>query len=358
MAYWLTKLGYRVTVVELAAEPRKGGAAVNVAGNALHAARQMGIYEQLRANQLPLVKWEFKNADDTTAVPTLPEEDAQLLGNEQRDVEIEIERDKLVGILFEVVKHEVECQFNDSITALHETDAAITATFKSGSQQAFDLVLGCDGLHSGVRKIWFGHEAEYVHFLHYYFSLTIVPELLLAPGTAQLHNVPGKAIMLNAYNGKTDIAFIFFAEQEIPYDYRNAGQQQEIIVNQFAGQGWRTAELLAKVQHTKTAYFDKICQVKMPSWTKGRVALVGDAGYCASPAAGQGASLALEGAAAIAEALAAHPGNFELAFQAYNQQFRPFVEEIQDTALFMLGNYLVPSTEEAIHERNTQKIPF
>ncbi len=164
--------------------------------------------------------------------------------------------------------------------------------------------------------------------------------------------------MLNAYNGKTDIVFWFFSENEISYDYRDARQQRNIVIEQFAGQGWRTAELLEKVQQADLSYFDKFCQIRMPSWTKGRVALVGAAGYCASPAAGMGASLAMSGAAAVAEALATHDGDFEAAFQAYNHTLRPFIGEIQANALTMLSDYFVPKTEEAIRIRNIQGIPF
>ena len=118
-----------------------------------------------------------------------------------------------------------------------------------------------------------------------------------------MYNVPDKAIMVNAYNNKTDVIFCFNSEKEIPYDYRDFDQQRNIILEQFAGQSWRTAELLDEVEHSGNFYFDKFCQVKMPSWTKGRVALVGDAGYCASPAAGMGGSLAMSGAAAISRCL-------------------------------------------------------
>ena len=223
-----------------------------------------------------------------------------------------------------------------------------------GSQQAFDLVVGCDGLHSVVRKIWFGHEAEYTHFLEAYFSITIVNKLLIKQKTMQMYNVPEKAVSLNAYNNKTDIIFCFFSEKEIPYDYRDTDQQRKIILEQFAGQGWRTTELLEEVQHSKNFYFDKFCQVKLPSWTKGRVALVGDAGYCASPAAGMGASLSLEGAAALADALQKHDENFELAFQDYNKNLRPFIEEVQAAAEFNISQNFIPRTEEAIRKRNTQ----
>ncbi|WP_223650382.1 FAD-dependent monooxygenase [Hymenobacter psoromatis] len=356
-AYWLNKLGYHVTVIELASEPRLGGAAINVQGAALASARRMGIFEQLKAYRLPPLQFEFKNADDVTENPLLPPEGPELLSDDDPE-EIEIERDKLVTILLGALQNTVDFLFDNRITGLSETADAIHVTFKQGSPRAFDLVFGCDGLHSGVRQLWFGHESEYSCFMEHYASLTIVNHLLLAQNTAQLYSAPGKGVLLNAYNGKTDIIFWFFSEQEIPYNYRDAAQQQEIVLRQFAGMGWRTAELLAEVAEAGISYFDKFCQIKMPSWTKGRVALVGDAGYCASPAAGIGASLAMTGAVAVADALATHDGNFDAAFQAYNHALRPFVEETQATAVTMLSTFFVPKTEEAIRTRNAQIAPL
>jgi 2-polyprenyl-6-methoxyphenol hydroxylase-like FAD-dependent oxidoreductase len=355
-AYWLNNLGYHVIVVELAAQPRLGGAAINIQGEALASTKRMGIFAQLKADRLQLEQLEFKNADDVTEGSMLLQSEGTPLADDDLD-EIEVERTKLVPLLVEALNHEVEFLFSNRITAMTETTEAIQVTFKQGAPRTFDLVFGCDGAHSGVRKLWFDNEPEYVHFLDHYFSLTIVNTLLIPQGTAQLYNVPGKGIMLNAYNGKTDIIFWFFSENELSYDYRDAEQQRQIIREQFAGQGWRTTELLAEIQQADLSYFDKFCQIRMPSWTKGRVALVGDAGYCASPAAGMGASLALSGAAAVAQALATHDGNVDLAFQAYKHQLRPFIEEVQATALTMLSTYFVPKTEEAIHARNIQGIP-
>ncbi|MGI4763128.1 MAG: FAD-dependent monooxygenase [Janthinobacterium lividum] len=356
-AYWLNELGYHVTVVERASAPRTGGAAINVQGSALTSAKRMGIYAQLTANKLPPLRLEFKNADGVTEIPTKPQDAAPPQADDDIE-EIEIERAALMTILVDAVKNNVDFLFGNRITALSETADAMQVTLATGAPRAFDLVFGCDGLHSGVRQLWFGHEADYAQFMGHYFSLTIANHLLIEQSTAQLYNTPGKGVMLNAYNGKTDIIFWFFSENELPYDHRDAAQQQEIVVEQFTGQGWRTAELLAEVKEAGILYFDKFSQIKMPSWTKGRVALVGDAGYCASPAAGIGASLAMAGAAAVVEALATHNGDFEAAFQAYNQSLRPFVEETQAIALTMLSDFFVPKTEEAIRARNTGAMPF
>jgi 2-polyprenyl-6-methoxyphenol hydroxylase-like FAD-dependent oxidoreductase len=353
-AWWMNKLGYNVTVMELASEPRVNGAAVDLKGATVDVAKRMGIFEKLKKNRLSVEKVEFKNADDTTA-------GAILLKNEREESpsdDIEIERDKFVSIVLAELKNDVEFIFNNSITALHETDNDIQVHFKSGLQRTFHLVLGCDGTHSVVRRLWFGKEEDYAHFLEAYFSVTIVNKLLIPEKTMQMYNEPDKAIMLNAYNGKTDIIFCFFSETEIPYDYRNVAQQRNIIAEQFAGLSWRTEVLLEEVQQSKSFYFDKFCQIKMPSWTKGRVALVGDAGYCASPAAGMGASLSMTGAATLADALQKHNGDFRLAFQEYNQQLRPFIEEVQATAVLNVKENFIPRTEEAIQKRNAQVALF
>ncbi|SFE59764.1 2-polyprenyl-6-methoxyphenol hydroxylase [Chitinophaga sp. CF118] len=353
-AYWMNKLGYKVTVVEIANEPRTAGAAVDIKGTASDAAKRMGVFEQLKSHRLNVEMIEFKNAEDITEGSiSLTSE-----GAEPPDDDIEIERDKFVSIFIDKLKNDVEFIFNNSIAALNETKDDIQVTFKNGSQQAFDLVLGCDGIHSAVRKLWFGDESEYSHFLKGYFSIIIVNKLLVKQKTMQMYNVPDKGIVLNAYKNKTDIIFCFFSEKEIPYNYRDEEQQRKIILDLFEGQGWRTAEILEEVQRSKSFYFDKFCQIKMPSWTKGRVALVGDAAYCASPAAGMGASLAINGATALADALEKHKGNFELAFQDYNKNLRPFIEDVQATAELNVQEMFNLRTEEAIRKRNTQKTSF
>ncbi|WP_342644811.1 FAD-dependent monooxygenase [Mucilaginibacter sp. CSA2-8R] len=342
----MQQLGYRVTVVEQADQLRIQGSAVNLTTEALEVAKRIGIYQALNASALKLEKWEFKDAGDTT-VGQLPVDAADA------DEEVEIERGKLLQLLTGALKEDITFIFGDRITRLQENPEEVEVSFRNYPSQTFQLVLGADGSHSGVRKIWFGPEADYTHFLNHYFSITIVPKLLIPQGTAQMYNVPGKVVMLNAYNGKTDICFCFYSAQLLDYDYRNTNQQRHIIEQHFATEGWRTPELLQEISRAETAYFDQFSQVRMPYWTKGRVALVGDAAYCASPAAGIGGSLAIIGAAALADALAQHPDNHAAAFNQYQQSFSPVVDEVQLNAATMLQQYLIPPTHEAIRKRNT-----
>lgn len=348
-AWWLNSIGYRVTVVELAAAPRTEGAAVDLNTLAVETAKRMGLYEQLSACRLGVDRIEYKNADDETEGTIVIND-----GSEPPADEIEIEREKFVAVLMGALKNKVKFIFSNHITALEETEDGITATFHHGSTQAFDLVIGCDGSHSGIRKTWFGPENDYEHFLGAYFSINIVNKLLVRQRTMQTFSVPYKSVMLNAYNHKTDIIFMFLSETDIPYSYRDTGRQRQIIAQQFDGLGWRTAELLKEIEQSDSFYFDKFCQIKMPSWSKGRVVLVGDAAYCPSPASGQGGSLAMQGAAAIADALVKHCGSHELAFMEYEHNLRPSIEEIQAVAEQNVKTHFILKTEEEIRQRNTE----
>lgn len=362
-AWWMSKMGYKVSIVELANQPRSGGTALNLSGNALGFTREMGIYEQILSNSVSLDLIEFKDANDVTvnsiALRNDAEQPSYISEIEQGDSkentfdEIEIDRSKLVNILLNAVGNDVDFIFNNSIKTLKETKDCINVTFDDDSQGSFELVIGCDGVHSKVRKLWFGEEKNYLHFLKAYGSITTLNKELITPNTMQWYNVPGKAYMLNVNKDKTDIVFFFISEKEILYDFRNIEQQKKIVLDRFLT-GWKTAELMEEVKNSENFYFVNLSQIKMPSWTKGRVALVGDAAYCASPAAGMGGSLAVEGAGILAIALQSNNGDYELAFQDFNKKLRPFVEEIQARAESDINANWIPRTQEAIDKRNAE----
>ena len=348
-AWWMNSLGYSVTVVEVAKGLRKGGTPVNIEGNVIDVVRRMGLLERVASLDLPKRPLEFLDVDGVP-VARIAARVKDLASTE----EYEIERDTLLDMLFEQVKDRVEFLFDDSISTVEESDEEIAVTFASGTQRSFSLLFGCDGTHSAVRRMCFGEESSFLVFLQHYFSLTIVDRLLIEENTTQIFNVPGKSVMLSSYNKKTDIAFCFFSEQEVAYDRRSRDQQKGMVVQHFDGEGWRSRELLSEMNRCDDFYFDKLCQIRMPTWTKGRVALVGDAGYCPSPAAGLGGAMAILGAGALADAFKKYPNDFRRAFQEYDEALRPTVEEIQTQAVEVGLEMFAPKTEEGIRQRNSQ----
>ena len=160
-AYWMNKSGYKVTVVEIAQGLKKGGTPVNIMENTIDIVKRMGLFDQIRSNQITMETMEIKNSDDVTERLSFPKKDHE----ERGEVEYEIERDVLLNLMFDAVREDVEFIFGDSIVSLKEEDNGVEAAFKGGQKHSYDLVFGCDGIHSAVRKYWFGDEAEFSHFL-------------------------------------------------------------------------------------------------------------------------------------------------------------------------------------------------
>ncbi|PRD40494.1 FAD-binding monooxygenase [Phyllobacterium phragmitis] len=345
-AYWMNRLGYQVTVVEVAQGLRKGGTPVDIRDRTIGIVARMGLLDEIRARRLPPRPTIFKNADD--------EIEGRLPPQSADEEEYEIERDVLLGMLFKAIEGRVEILFGNSIVKLTETQQGVRTSFADGSERTFSLVIGCDGNHSVVRRMSFGDEATYSHFLGAYFSVSVVDKLMIGQNTTQVFSTPGKSVILNAYDSKTDIVLGFRSDNELAYDHRDQAQQKRIIHEQFTGIGWKVPALLAEIEDADNFYFDKLCQIRMPCWTSGRFALVGDAAYCASPAAGMGGSLAIIGAAALADAFEMHPGNFAFAFEAYNDGLRTFIDETQMQAVDFGLEIFFPKTEESIRRRMEQ----
>lgn len=351
-AFWLHQLGYQVTIVEVARSLRKGGTPVDITDDTIDIAERMGILDDIRSRSLPPRPTQFKAPDGSTLAIQAPDAD----GDDGGARRFEIERDDLLDILFNKIDGKMEIIFGDSITSLDDDGAAVHVTFEKQPARAFSLVFGCDGNHSAVRRMHFGPEAHYSHFLGLYFSISTINKLVVEANTTQIFSVAGSSVMLNSYDNKTDVVFCFHEAREIAYDYRNEDQQRRLVQQRFAGLGWHVPALLDEVRQADNFYFDKMSQIRMPSWSKGRVALVGDAAYCASPAAGMGGSLAIVGAAALADALRRCPYDFTSAFQQYHDSLAPFIDEVQADAIAFGLDMFVPTTPEALHARNKRLI--
>ncbi len=351
-AYWMTKLGYRVTIVELASGLRRGGTPVDIEGETIEVLSRMGMMEAVRTKTLPPRDFEFKDENDGTLGGLKASSSDDLSARRY-----EIHRDDLLDILFEAVEGSVEMKFGRSLTQIEDGPTGVTVMFSDGSQSEYALVFGCDGNRSNTRNLVFGDADASAYFMGGYFYLRVVPDTGLLPANrTEVFSVPGLTAMLNGYEDRTDIALAFRSDRQIDYDYRDKAQQRRLIHDHFDGLGWKVPSMLAYVDTDGDFYFDRANQIRMKSWSKGRVVLVGDAGYCVSPVAGMGGSMALIGAARLADAITLHPGDHAAAFQEYEDKLRPFVEEVQERAATDGMSLLFPADALELAERNRKLI--
>ncbi|MYM27705.1 FAD-binding monooxygenase [Duganella sp. CY15W] len=329
LAYWLARQGMDVTVVERAAEFRDGGQTIDVRGAGKIVAQRMGLESAIRA--------KTTHEHGITFVDERNRTKAQI-GVEAYDgngpiAELEILRGELAKLLIEHSRDKVEYRFGDSIAALEEQADGVQVRFEQGSVAMFDLVIAAEGVGSHTRKLVFGDEVKRRSFDLYTAYFTI-PR---GPGDAhqmRWFNAPGGlCVCLRPDNLGTTRALLSFQEPPRGYEKLPLAQQKQLLKEKFKGLGWETPRILAALDDTPDLYFDQISQVKMARWSKGRIALVGDAAYCASPISGMGTSLGMCGAYVLAGELGRHDSHTE-AFAAYEKIMRPYVDQAQDVPTF------------------------
>ncbi|GHE92889.1 FAD-dependent monooxygenase [Streptomyces fumanus] len=348
VAYWLHRYGFDVTVVEKAATVRGGGYPIDIRGTAVEAVRRMGLLPRLRKAHVDTRRITFLDPDGDAVAALRPE--SMAIG---ADGDLEVRRGDLTEILYDAVRDSVAFEFDDSIAALDDHPDCIEVTFRSGARRTFDVVIGADGLHSHTRRLVLGPEERFHHYLGACFAGFTLPNHLGLVSEGLLWNAPGRSAALYAVGYGQDVfGLLTFRRSDPPFDaFRDPEAQRELLAATFPDDRWEIPRIVAEMHTADDLFFDVVSQIRMPRWSAGRVALVGDACYAPSFLTGQGTSLALAGAYVLAGELATHRDHAE-AFAAYERVMRPFVTANQalagdgDTELF-------PATEEALRQRNT-----
>ncbi|MFC7052774.1 FAD-dependent monooxygenase [Hansschlegelia quercus] len=325
LAWWLGRYGMNVTVVERAPEFRDNGQNVDIRGAGRVVAQRMGIEDEIAARTTGEKAIAF--VDEKNEVQA--QIDVGDFGAGGPTAELEILRGDLSRILVERSRDKARYQFGDRITALDDGPDGVDVTFEKGGRRRFDLVIAAEGIGSATRTLVFGDEARRKPLDLYMGYFSIPPAPTDSEDTARWFNAPaGRSVFLRPGGDATHV--VLTAQQ--PPDGREdlePSEQKAWLRKTFADAGWEIARVLDGLDKADDFYFEAIGQVKMDRWSKGRVALLGDAAYCASPISGMGTSLALVGAYVLAGELSRHEDH-EAAFAAYERIMRPYVEQAQN----------------------------
>jgi 2-polyprenyl-6-methoxyphenol hydroxylase-like FAD-dependent oxidoreductase len=339
LAALLGRAGHQVTVVERDQGTRSSGNPVDVRKGAYQVAEQLGVMSRLQDAATKVRELIF--VDD--AGRTLAS-----VRTRQSDREVEVSRADLSEILVEAGRGDAEFLFDEMITQLHPDAGGVDVIFDRAAPRRFDLVVGADGLHSAVRRMAFGPEADFAEHLGMYVATAKLGIPMAREDTVIMYNEPGKAVALHPGTGSSGAFFLFRSHARI--DHRDPAAARQLLTETYREVGWRTQELLSAYLAAEDVYFDSLSRIRMSSWSRGRVTLLGDAASCVS-LFGDGSSSAMEGAATLAASLSALPQDLTTALALYESTHRKVIRTRQ-RGVVIASHLLIPRSRLGITLRD------
>jgi len=348
-AYWLHRTGHTPVLIENAPTFRIGGYIIDFWGVGYTVAERMGILPDVRS--LGYSVGEVRMVDEGN----------RKVGGFSTDVFrrythgrfTSLPRGDLAATIYRKIESQVETIFGDSISSIDEGPNGVLVSFEHGIAREFDVVVGADGLHSTVRRLTFGPQAQFEKELGYrvaaFESDGYRPRDELVYVT---YTMPGRQVSrFSLREGRTMFLLMFASEYASGPEPSTAAERKQVLHAVFDDAGWESPQILHAMDQVGDIYFDRVSQIRMDSWSNGRVMLIGDAAACVSLLAGEGTGLAMAEAYVLAGELNRATGDYRRAFLCHEKLLRPFIESKQASAM-KLASAFIPKTRPGVWFRN------
>ncbi|WP_328663615.1 FAD-dependent monooxygenase [Streptomyces sp. NBC_00328] len=331
LAFWLTRSGHQVTVVERFPALRASGAQVDLRGQGIEAVERMGLLETVRSRLVDEAGVAFVDSRGKPKATIMANTSGK--GRQTLTSEYEIMRGDLVRILHEGTENDAGYVFGKSVDGFDQDADRVTAHFSDGTSGEYDLLIGADGQGSRIRRALLPEGFDPYWRLGIHMAYWFVPRIASDTNIRDTYMAPGgRQIMRRSHNAaETQVYFVMREESAEASAIHRAPveQQQKFWAERFRDAGWQTDRFVEGMKDSPFFYSQEIAQVRIDSWSKGRVVLAGDAAHCASPYSGMGISGGLVGAYVLAGEINRHADDLPTALANYDSVLRPFVDEIQ-----------------------------
>ena len=347
LSFWLKAAGFEPTLIERAPEMRRDGYVIDFWGLGYDIAERMGLIADINRVGYKVRELQIVNDRGRRVAGFGTRLFTELTGGRY----VTLPRSELSRLLFEKVRNGAEVIFGEEIVSLEEQSDGVRVQLMHSGERQFNLVIGADGLHSTVRKLAFGPQQRFEKDLGYLVAAFEVSGYRPRDEDVYLmYGQPGR--MVGRFTLRDDRAlflFVFAADGgSLPLTLE---QQKAVLREKFAAGKWECPAILAELDRAAELYFDRVSQIRMSSWSQGRIALIGDAAFCVSLLAGQGSALAMISAYVLAGELASAGGRYQEAFSGYEALLRAFVETKQRGAVRFAGAF-APKTRWGLGFRN------
>ncbi|KAK3073627.1 hypothetical protein LTR53_004637 [Teratosphaeriaceae sp. CCFEE 6253] len=344
LAWHAAKTGAAVTILDKSESLLRSGHNIDVNGSALTVIKKMGLFDELR--RLTTTEKGTQVLNDKGGVfASFP---VRAGHSASATSENEILRGDLAWMLYTASKARAGVDYRFGVTVeevISNGDEAVTVRLSSGETRDYDLLVAADGQWSKIRKQCFPSEAVTVVDKDMYVAYSTIPRLESDNDWWNVYFALGSRIITTRPDPYNTIRAMFTrmpwnAAQKEAWQKASRGDrktQLELLRREFADAGWQSRRLLDAMDEAEDFYFQAVQQIRMSTWSTGRVVCLGDTAYAPTPLTGMGSSLAILGGYVLGGELSKlddgeHPRR---ALQAYESAFRPFVEKIQDIPSFV-----------------------
>lgn len=341
-AWWLARAGWSVTVVERASDLRTGGYMMSLSGPGHAAAARMGLLPKLKAAAYDVKENVYRDSKGRELMRLRFHDFVAGLDH------IALRRTDLVAALRDDLPERVALRLGTTVTAIFDAPGHAAATLSDGTVLEADLVLIADGMRSPLRTSLFAPESQCLSQLGYRFAVYDLPDRLHLGVDFVSYAEPGHIVeYYTLAEGRVAALHVWHSAENGPVP---AAERWGLIENVTrASNPVVHAQMAAAREAGMTPLVDDLALVELPRWSKGRVALLGDAAHCLTLISGQGAGMALTSAAILADALSR--AGVPEALAEHEARLRPSILRLQARSRKMAGMF-VPRSPLAFTLRN------
>ena len=342
LAFWLSKVGHDVTVNERFPSLRSAGLQIDLRGHGVEVLNRMGLEPAFRAKIVEEQGLQMVNSSGK--VKAFFPANRTGKGLQSFTSDFEIMRGDFVRLLHDATDDRAKYLFGTTVESLEQHESFVEILFSDGKKDRFDLVVGADGQGSYTRRMMLGPGAkDPIHFLGGYTGyFTMARQAQEGEEyVATTYLAPGSRFMFTRRHNPQQVQVYLICRPSPSARIRNVQKgdveaEKEAFAEIFQGAGWQSEEILKALEHSDDFYCERPGVVKLDSWHRGRVTLVGDAAYCPTQNTGMGTTSAIVGAYVLAGEIAKHcpsastaKGDLHAALANYDRTFRPFMDQVQ-----------------------------
>jgi 2-polyprenyl-6-methoxyphenol hydroxylase-like FAD-dependent oxidoreductase len=349
LAFWLSKDGNEVVLVEQAPQRRRGGYIIDFWGVGYDIAEKMGLIGEIRALGYQVREVRFVNRKGRKCGGF----DVDVFDRMTAGRFTSVRRSDISAGIDRAIDGQCRRIFGDSVARLEEDNRGLQVFFEHSPPERADLVVGTDGLHSRIRGLAFGPQSDFEVPLGYHVAAFEIAGYQPRDELVYMtEGLPGLQLSrFSMREDKTMFLLVFRSELMSGRVPQNDDARRRLLKHVFAGAGWEWPRIAEALDRAGDIYFDSVSQIRMQRWTNGRVALVGDAAACVSLLAGEGTGLAICEAYVLAGELKRSGGDYANAFARYEERLMPFLAKKQRSAANFASAF-APKTSFGLAFRN------